>query len=401
MRSKRGRRPIWRWLAGGLAAVALVFPTSLQADYSVNAGDVSFKFYGFVQADFIYDFQRVDPDWKDMLRPSKIPVNCPGDPGCGRDGETIFSVRQTRAGVDAEVPTELGDLKTKLEFELVGVGGDAGKTTPRLRHAYGELGSILAGQTWSTFMDPDVFPNSIEYWGPPGMVFFRNIQLRWTPIRQGGNRVAIALEAPSAAIDSGKVNFIDPTLGLQDRTQYPDLTAHWRTERDWGHVQVAGIVRSVGFESNKTASANPSGQEIGAGVNVSTVIKVGRRDKIKAEFTYGRGIASYLNDGGIDLGPSSSLRATTLPIIGWLAFYDHWWSDRWSTSFGWSEERVDNTGGQTGDAFTGSGYGLVNLLFYPTKNILVGTELQYGSIELKDGSRGSDTRIQTSFKWSF
>jgi hypothetical protein len=62
---------------------------------------------------------------------------------------------------------------------------------------------------------------------------------------------------------------------------------------------------------------------------------------------------------------------------------------------------VDNSGGQTGDAFAGSGYGLVNLLFYPTNNILVGTELQYGSIELKDGSKGSDTRIQTSFKWSF
>ena len=25
-------------------------------------------------------------------------------------------------------------------------------------------------------MDPDVFPNSLEYWGPTGMVFFRNVQ---------------------------------------------------------------------------------------------------------------------------------------------------------------------------------------------------------------------------------
>ena len=31
-------------------------------------------------------------------------------------------------------------------------------------------------------MDPDVFPNSIEYWGPTGMVFFRNVQVRWMPI---------------------------------------------------------------------------------------------------------------------------------------------------------------------------------------------------------------------------
>ncbi len=40
-----------------------------------------------------------------------------------------------------------------------------GQTTIRLRHAYGELGQFLAGQTNSLFMDIDVFPNTIDYWG--------------------------------------------------------------------------------------------------------------------------------------------------------------------------------------------------------------------------------------------
>jgi len=26
-------------------------------------------------------------------------------------------------------------------------------------------------------------PNTIEYWGPTGMVFFRNVQVRWTPVK--------------------------------------------------------------------------------------------------------------------------------------------------------------------------------------------------------------------------
>jgi len=30
-------------------------------------------------------------------------------------------------------------------------------------------------------MDIDVFPNTIDYWGPSGMVFYRNVQMRWTP----------------------------------------------------------------------------------------------------------------------------------------------------------------------------------------------------------------------------
>jgi hypothetical protein len=34
-------------------------------------------------------------------------------------------------------------------------------------------------------MDPAVFPNSIEYWGPNGMIFFRSVQLRYTPWSSG------------------------------------------------------------------------------------------------------------------------------------------------------------------------------------------------------------------------
>ena len=83
----------------------------------------------------------------------------------------------------SSTPTAAGELKTTFEFELFGTGVDEGQTTFRLRHAYGELGAFGAGQTWSPFMDPDVFPNSLEYWGPTGMVFFRNVQVRWMPVQ--------------------------------------------------------------------------------------------------------------------------------------------------------------------------------------------------------------------------
>jgi hypothetical protein len=119
--------------------------------------------YGFAHTDAIYDFDRVDPDWNATLRPSKIPVDCPDDAGCGNDGETVVSVRQSRLGFRGFFPTDLGELKTIFEFELFGVGDDAGETTFRLRHAWGELGQFGAGQTWSLFMDPDVFPNQIDY----------------------------------------------------------------------------------------------------------------------------------------------------------------------------------------------------------------------------------------------
>jgi len=385
-----------------LLCACLTLPGAAVTAIAADDGDKPhYRFYGFVQMDAIYDFNRVDPDWNDMLRPSKIPVNCPGDPGCGEDGETVFSVRQTRAGVDVAVPTGLGELQAKLEFELVGVGNDAGKTTPRLRHAWGQIGAFGAGQTWSTFMDPDVFPNTIEYWGPPGMIFFRNMQARWQPIRGDGNTLSIALESPTGAIDSGKVSSVDPGLNIRERTPYPDLSANWRMDRDWGHAQIAGILRTVGYETTTTANNKPSGEETGAGINLSGSLKVGARDKLMAQLAYGEAIASYFNDGGIDLAPTASLNATTLPILGWLLFYDHYWNDRWSTSLGWSQADQDNSSGQNGDAFAKSQYGVINLLYYPTNNIMVGGELQYAERELNDGRSGDDTRVQVSFKFSF
>ncbi len=53
-------------------------------------------------------------------------------------------------------------------------------------------------------MDIDVFPNSLEYWGPSGMVFFRNIQIRWMPIK-GDTRLTVALERPGASGDQGQL----------------------------------------------------------------------------------------------------------------------------------------------------------------------------------------------------
>ncbi len=389
---KNRMRPVGA-LCGAL--FALGFASTLPAQ------EIEYDFYGYVMLDAIYDFDRVNPDWKDTLRPSQIPVNCPGDAGCGTDGETIFSVRQTRFGMTADIPTGIGELKTKLEFELFGVGSNAGQITPRLRHAWAELGEYGAGQTWSVFMDPDVFPNTIDYWGPAGMIFFRNVQLRWTPVSTEQQRIAIALESPTAGIDSGKVNDVAPSLDLRGKTELPDLTAHWRINRDWGHLQVAGILRQIGYESTSSADGEPSGEETGLGVNLSGSVNLLAQDKLLWQVVYGEGIANYFNDGGVDIAPDAALNAEAVPILGWLLFYNRTWNDKWTSSIGWSSADLDNTEGQRDDAFDVSQYGLVNILHYPAENIMVGAEFLHGKLELKDGSSGTDTRVQFSFKFNF
>jgi DcaP outer membrane protein len=391
-------RNLSRVLTASTAVLAVIgVAATVQAAPAEKAG---VEIYGFIQTDAIYDFNKMDPDWNSTLRPSKIPVNCPGDAGCGENGETVFSVRQSRLGFNGFIPTEMGELKTKFEFDLFGTGPDAGKTTIRLRHAYGELGEFLVGQTNSLFMDGDVFPNTIDYWGPTGMIFFRNIQARWTFLKQDGMKAAVALEAPGSAIDAGQTTVIDPSLTVNSWNKYPDVTGQLRMDRGWGHFQAAGILRWLGYD---TPDQSVSGHQTGWGVNLSGAIHTVGKDNVLMQLAYGHGIANYFNDGGVDLAPSNTngTGAEALPILGVLVYYDHYWNTKWSSSVGYSETSQDNSGGQLANAYSKGQYMSANLLHYPVKNVLVGGELLWGERENNNGNTGSDSRIQFSAKYNF
>jgi hypothetical protein len=379
--------------------------TGGSADPQSKQAKSSLDIYGFVMMDAGYDFKQVHPDWFDVVRPVKLPSR---ENEFGEDGNTYFSVRQTRFGVKTETPTSMGPLKTQFEFELFGTGGDAGKTTFRLRHAYGELGQIGFGQTWSPFMDIDVFPNSVEYWGPNGMVFFRNVQFRWMPLK-GDSRITIAVERPGASADGG---IYRDRIELQDVRPHfpmPDISGEARLGRKWGYVEAAGILRRMEWEDVGTDQYDLSGDAWGWGINFSSGLKVGKKDAIKLQVVYGEGIQNYMNDAPEDVGAvpnpgnvKTPLKGEALPLLGIVAYYDHYWSDKFSSTFGYSRLDIDNSSGQADNAFQTGQYASTNLLYYPVKDAMLGGEFIWGNREnFRDGWSVPDYRIQFSFKYNF
>lgn len=370
---------------------------------------IDFDIYGFVMVDAIYDFKRVDPDWNDTLRVTTIPTQ---DGGFGEDGEFVFGVRQSRLGFAANYDTSAGPVSALLEWELFGTGGDAGQTTPRLRHAWATWNNFGMGQYWSNFMDIDIFPNTIDYWGPTGMVFYRNKQARYS-WQLDEDVFSVALEDPDTALTIGKFRdtCADPiskscesVLGdvVRKYNDVPDLSLRYRNNTDWGHWQVAGIARKLGYERLDTGAKD---HEFGWGVNASTVINTTERDKLKLQLVYGEGIGNYMNDGGLDLAPRNAdlvgNSATTVPLLGIVAYYDHYWNDQWSSSVGWSSIQLDTTKGQSGSEFDGGQIAQINLLHYPTNGVLIGGELIWGEREDISGDDGYDLRAQFSLKVNF
>lgn len=405
----RGKHSVLRALwTGGITLILAIFlgPSLFAQASDTPEAQPRLDVYGFAMLDTGYQFKQNDPDWFDVIRPTKLPAF---KDEFGKDGHWYSSVRQTRFGVKSYFPTSMGELKTTFEFELFGTGVDAGQTTFRLRHAYGELGHFGAGQTWSPFMDIDVFPDSVEYWGPTGMAFFRNVQVRWMPI-QGDTRLTVAIERPGASADGGAYADHVELQGVKGRFPLPDLSAEYRYGQKWGYVEVAGILRKMKWDDTNNDQFDLSGSATGWGINLSSNLKFREnKDVLRLQYVFGEGIQNYMNDAPVDVAvknqPGNTVSPITgeaLPVRGLVLFIDHAWSDRWSTSAGYSRVDIDNSDGQTPDAFKVGQYALGNLLYRPVPNVMMGSEFQWGRRENNsDGFTSDDYRIQFSFKYNF
>ena len=165
----------------------------------------------------------------------------------GKDGSTFAGVRQSRLGVKTVTPTALRRAEDAVRVRTVRHrrrrGPDDVPAAPRLRRAR----HVRRGPDWSPFMDPDVFPNSLEYRGPTGMVFFRNVQVRWMPIK-GDTNLTLALERPGASGDAGVLR--RPHRAAERQGPLPDARLHRRVP----------LRREVGLRPRRPAcSARSSG----------------------------------------------------------------------------------------------------------------------------------------------
>jgi hypothetical protein len=409
----------WRGpaLGAALAAAALLSwatpvraagddpPATTAQDAAQPPSKPSMEIYGFAMLDIGHDFKQIDPDWSDTLRVTRLPSF---QNAFGRNNNTFAGVRQSRLGVRTSTPTDLGDLKTTFEFELFGTGVDAGQTTFRLRHAYGEIGQFGAGQYWSPFMDIDVFPNSLEYWGPTGMVFFRNVQVRWMPI-QGDTRLTLALERPGASGDQGVYAGRVELEGIKARFPIPDISGEYRHATKWGYAEVGGMLRYIKWDDVNNDQFDLAGSAWGWGINLSTNYKATPKDVLRAQFVFGEGIQNYMNDSPVDIGivnqlsnTVSPVRGEAIPITGLVLFLDHTWNEQFSSSIGYSRQDNKNRDAQAPDSFKDGQYALGNILYYPAPNVMVGGELQWGRRQnFTDGFHADGFKVQFSFKYNF
>jgi outer membrane DcaP-like protein len=365
------------------------------------------EIYGFAQVDAIGDFKTNNPDWFDVNRPSELPA-VRGE--FGRDGHTWFSARQSRFGTKATIPTSTKDITITFEWDLLGVGADAGLTTIRPRLMYGQWGDFGGGQLRGPFTDVDVRPPILDGWGPSAMLDYRNVQVFWQPVhRDGGTRVTFALERPGASGDAGLVS---DRLELQNIIAHftaPDISGEYRVGGKCGYAKLAAIVRWIGWDDVLPDAFDLSGHVTGWGLSLSSGINVGKYDVIHLQTVYGAGVETYIKDAPVDVGPERNpgssvkpIKGEALPDRGVVAFVDHRWAAHFTTSFGYSRVDIDNSDLQAPTDFKRGQYALVNLIWTPVPDMMAGGELQWARRDnFGGGFHANDYRLQFALKYSF
>ncbi len=97
---------------------------------------------------------------------------------------------------------------------------------------------------------------------------------------------------------------------------------------------------------------------------------------------FGKGMENYMNDGPIDIGIENNFSDLVkpvigfpLPVLGYMAFLDMQWSEKFSSSAGYSFSGITNSDGQDPSAYKSGQYMLANLLYYPVKNVMAGDRI--------------------------
>jgi hypothetical protein len=241
------------------------------------------------------------------------------------------------------------------------------------------------------------------------MVFFRNVQVRWMPIRGDTHNLWIAAERPGASGDAGVYAERVELQNINPRFPVPDLTGSYKFSQSWGYVRAAGAVRWLKWDDVLDDQFDLSGSATGWGINLSSNLNAGSSDVIRLQFVFGEGIQNYMNDSPVDVGVVNNLsNAVTpilgepIPILGVVAFLDHTWSSKLTSAVGYSWQENDNTDAQVPSAFRTGHYALGNLLYTPVPNVMVGAELQWGRREnFADGFSSDGVKLQFAFKYNF
>ena len=207
-------------------------------------------------------------------------------------GNSRLHARETRLFLDirGDVGADAKELQMYVEGDFYG-----SSSVFRLRHAYGRYGGLLAGQTWTNFLDPDNFPNTIDFESPMAFPSFRQAQVRFTAKLNDQTSWAVSVEDNNSQIEN-------PDVPGKAEYPNPDLTTSIRFGGSRGHGYASVF---LGKGRYRPTDGDPDNVTLWGSL-LSGRLKTYKSDYVYGQFTFGDGVGRYR--GGITAVPDCDRR---------------------------------------------------------------------------------------------
>jgi hypothetical protein len=371
--------------------------TASQKGYFVIPGtNTEMKIGGYVKLDAIYSSKSAgDESAADQyFDPPSIPLN--DAPNLERD-QTVLHARQSRFNFATITDTSFGKFKTFLEADFFGSGGNQNVSNSyglRLRHAYGEFGNLLAGQTWSTFEIMDSLPETLDFGGPAAQTFDRQAQIRWTEPFEWGS-LQFAVENPNTTF----LNASGVKAEAED-DHVPDMVARVNLKTGFGSYSVAVMGRQLSWDDGVN-----SDDAWGGAVSLGGRIPTFDKDDLRFQINYGNALGRYMTTGFADVVVDTSIQnpdVNTFDQWGGFIGYRHFWISNLRSNLIYSYGEADNDLNIVPTTVNKKFQSVhANLIWSPIPSIDLGVEYLYGYREVESGEKGDLNRVQVSAQYNF
>jgi hypothetical protein len=304
----------------------------------------------------------------------------------GTDDSPSFhmDLYQTQVKLEADYIEKNGhSVRALVEFDFWGGNGHL-----RLRKAFVESRNWQIGQNWNNFGDEELWPNIMEWEGPPSGIWLRTPHIKYSnSFKDESWMYQISLEAPI----TNYISFFEIDLDLQEAYQIaPDLTFAIKHKYDWGHLRLSSILRNVRYKKN-----DETDHFLGYGFAFSGIYATETKNNLQFQLVGGKGITAYMTSIaglGYDGYSKNDGKFVATPAFGGWVSYEYFFTERLHTNlvFGYTqynfadvqefELKVEELKERfiQGDFFNFHYYGIVNLMYEPFPRMTLGLELDYG-----------------------
>ncbi|MBD8489701.1 hypothetical protein IFO69_13170 [Echinicola sp. CAU 1574] len=320
-----------------------------------------------------------------------------------QDNETFNVGLINVFGTDDQASLHIDMYQTQLKFEtsLITLSGQqinavvesdfwGGNGTVRLRKAFVETDHWQIGQNWHNFGDEMIWPNIMEWEGPPSGVWQRVPHIKYKNTFNDKRYIyEISLEAPLN--DYTPYKDLEPFV--QETDQFtPDLTAAVRYLEPWGHLRLASVLRHIRY-----ALQGEEDSFMGYGFSFSGLYRpADSKDNLQFQVIGGKGITAFMTSiagQGYDGYPNIDGSFSATPVFGGWSSYEYFITPRLHANavIGYTNFNIKDASRyillsdqEVSDIYLNGQlkhehyYGIFNMMYDPYERMTIGLELDYG-----------------------